>query len=72
MRSTTVSQWLEASKAAEASLHRIVSDDFVLLLTFPAASESHAAATRPLRIAYLLTSLLRLADRVSPLELALS
>jgi len=45
----TVSQWFSLA-ADKASLRRIDSTIFMLLLAFTAAPESHAAAARPLRI----------------------
>jgi NitT/TauT family transport system substrate-binding protein len=53
--STTVSQWFLLPKAGEGFVHRIVLRIFILLI-FATAHESYAAATRPLRIAYLFTS----------------
>src|SRR4030095_5021566 len=52
----TVFQWLSLPKAAEASLRRIVSMIFMLLLAFAAAPESHAAAARPVPICALFMS----------------
>ncbi len=52
----TISQWFSSPKAAEVLLRRIVSTISLLLLAFAAATESHAAAARPLRIAFLFTS----------------
>jgi len=52
MKRTINSPW----RFIAAPLRRIVSTFFVLMLAIPVANETHAAAPRPLRIAYLLTS----------------
>src|SRR2546422_2847056 len=56
VRGMNVSQWFSPPKAAGAFLFRIISTIFTLVLAFAAPRESHAAAARPLRIAYLFTS----------------
>src|SRR6266508_1981813 len=52
----SVCQWFSPPRAAGAFLLPIISTIFTLLLACAAARESHAAAARPLRIAYLFTS----------------
>ena len=48
--------WSLATTAVNAPLRRILSTLFILMLAIVAATETRAAATRPLRIAFLFTS----------------
>ena len=55
MKSKINSPW-RFCRPDRCALQRIISTFFVLMLAIAVANETHAAATRPLRIAYLLTS----------------
>src|SRR5438128_785481 len=56
MKSRIHSPWRFAAAPIDASPRRFASMFFALTLAVAAANETHAAAARPLRIAYLLTS----------------
>ena len=56
MKSKIYSPWRFAVAPIDAPMRRFVSMLFAFTLVIAAANETHAAATRPLRIAYLLTS----------------